>query len=196
MTEEQRMLISKIELSETESGKSVVEMYTNNARLRYPELRLFELSELSAVGIDPNSLDDGEARYCRFWAYYTESDKLNQHGNPYRDVTRLEPVEAVPGQAAPFDENMGSAILAEVQAIKEQVGQICRMFELAFFAGSLERPAQPVGPEHSIPEPPPESEEPEVSPPEPRQESDAPDLEAVLGQEPRVGLGRRKIPRD
>jgi hypothetical protein len=165
------MLITKVELGETETGKPVVEMYGNNGRLKYPELRLFELSELSVVGVDPNSLDDGEVRYARFWAYYTESDKLNQHGNPYRDVVRLEPLESVPIGPTAFDGEMNSAILAEVQAIKQQIGELCRMFELAFFAGSLERPLQAAEPE-AIPEPPPEFEEPEATSPAPEPETD------------------------
>ena len=63
------MIFAKIKLGQTQSGKPVVEMYTNNARLKYPELRLFELSELQAVGIAPNKLVKGDAQSCRFWAY-------------------------------------------------------------------------------------------------------------------------------
>lgn len=94
MTEEKKLLITKIERGETEEGsKPVIELYEANPRLKWPTLRLFDLSALFEVGIDPNDLALGEERVVRFYAFYVESDRTNQAGNPYRDVTRLEAIE-------------------------------------------------------------------------------------------------------
>jgi len=94
VTEEKRLLITKIERGETEEGsKPVIEMYEANPRLKWPTLRLFDLSALFEVGIDPNDLALGEERVVRFYAFYVESDRTNQAGNAYRDITRLEAIE-------------------------------------------------------------------------------------------------------
>jgi hypothetical protein len=60
---------------------------------KYPDLKLFDLGELAVVGLDPATLPMGHEVPCRFFAVYTLSDKLNQAGNPYRDITRLEKAE-------------------------------------------------------------------------------------------------------
>jgi hypothetical protein len=62
-------------------------------RHKYPDLKLFDLADLVVVGIDPESLPIGQEKPCRFFAVYTLSEKLNQAGNPYKDVQRLEKAE-------------------------------------------------------------------------------------------------------
>ena len=61
---------------------------------QWPDLKLFELSDLLEVGIDPGGLEIGEEVPCRFWAHYALSDKRNRAGNPYKDVLALEPVDS------------------------------------------------------------------------------------------------------
>jgi hypothetical protein len=94
VTEEQRLLITRIERGETDDGKPVVELFEDNPRLKWPSLRLFDLSKLFTVGVDPNELQQGEERFVRFYACYVESDRVNGQGNPYKDVTRLEGMES------------------------------------------------------------------------------------------------------
>lgn len=151
MSEEQRMIIAKVVRATTKAGKPVVDLYTNNARLEYPELRLFELSELFLVGIDPNSLVSDQEVYCRFWAYYVESDKRNKNGNPYKDVVRLEPIETRPA-AADDDES----VLAELQKVNESLAGIHRLLEIAFFDGHLPASARQASAGQESPEPTPQ----------------------------------------
>lgn len=86
-----KLLIGSVQLNTTKNGgKPVADLYSTNTRLEFAELRLFDLSMLADVGINPNTL--GEDRlYRRFWAHYELSDKLNKEGNAYRDVVALEP---------------------------------------------------------------------------------------------------------
>ena len=84
---ESRMLITKVKRID----QTRAELY--GRAHKYPDLKLFELGELAAVGIDPVSLPIGQEEPCRFFAVYTLSDKLNQAGNPYRDIQRLEKAE-------------------------------------------------------------------------------------------------------
>ena len=86
--------IGSLQLNTTNNGKPVVELYASDTRLKYPVLRLFDLSALEAVGIDPNALG-AERVHHRFLAHYRESEKTNGQGNPYKDVTHLEPIEPV-----------------------------------------------------------------------------------------------------
>jgi len=123
----------------TESGKPVVEMWSADARLKYPELRLFDLSELMSIGLDPNSMEEGEERIVRCWATYVESDKQNQRGNPYKDVQFLEPIEG-PSMAAPAPSLDTDAIIEELRAIRE-------LLELALFNGQIQAPARPSSPD-------------------------------------------------
>lgn len=109
----ERELIARTEISTTQKGKPVADLFSTDARLQFPVLRLFDLSMLETVGIDPN-LAEGDSAVHRFWAYYTESDKLNAQGNPYRDVEYLEQVDT-PATATSVD---GSAALGELRAIR------------------------------------------------------------------------------
>ena len=86
--------IGSLQLNTTNNGKPVVELYASDTRLKYPVLRLFDLSALETIGIDPNTLG-AERVHHRFLAHYRESEKTNGQGNPYKDVTHLEPIEPV-----------------------------------------------------------------------------------------------------
>jgi len=81
---------------------------------KYKDLTLFALSDLTDVGIDYADLENGVETPCRFWAYYELSDKLNQSGNPYKDVVMLEPVDK-PATSTSTDT---SALLGELRAIR------------------------------------------------------------------------------
>ena len=123
----EKLLIGSLELSTTQGGKPIVELYSTNTALQFPELRLFDLSALVAVGIDPNNLVQGERIHRRFWAYYTVSDKTNSRGNPYKDVAHLEALEQ-PATATSTDT---TALLRELRsmnallyAIADKVGAI------------------------------------------------------------------------
>lgn len=84
---------------------------------RWPDLKLFDLGELEAVGIDSASLPQGQEVPCRFWALYTLSEKMNKEGNPYKDVVALERVD----QPATSSSTDTSEILAELQAIRAEL---------------------------------------------------------------------------
>lgn len=81
---EQRMLIAKIKRTDNTHA----ELY--GRAHKYPDLKLFELADLLAVGIPPDELPVGVEVPCRFFAVYTLSNKTNQRGNPYKDIVRLE----------------------------------------------------------------------------------------------------------
>ncbi|MBN2129046.1 MAG: hypothetical protein JW741_06090 [Sedimentisphaerales bacterium] len=144
MSEEQRMIIAKVVRSDTKNGKPVAELYGDNMRFEYPELQLFDLSQLLLVGIDPNTLQDGVEHWCRFYAWYVQSDKLNKNGNPYKDVVRLESI-ALPGP----DE----AVVDEIRDLHATVTQLSSyvqdlLYDLAGIhdtlkAGLLEDYAEP-----------------------------------------------------
>lgn len=109
MGETLRLVITRIQRGETEDGKAVIEMFEDNPRFKYPSLRLFDLSQLLLVGIDPNAMRKGDERIVRFHAYYTLSERLNKEGNPYKDVTHLEPLldDATRAQATDMDRLFG-----------------------------------------------------------------------------------------
>jgi hypothetical protein len=107
-----RLLIGSLEKATTTTGRDVVDLYDVDTRLEYPVLRLFDLSALASVGIDPNELPAGR-QYHQFYAYYRQSEKLNRAGRPYRDAVRLEPVD-LPATAV-VD---AGAILTELRAIR------------------------------------------------------------------------------
>jgi hypothetical protein len=81
---------------------------------RYPDLRLFDLSDLAEVGMDYANLAEGAETPARFWAAYELSDKLNKSGNPYKDIVALEPIGA-PATTTSAD---NSALLAELRAVR------------------------------------------------------------------------------
>ena len=110
----EKLLIGSFELNTTRSGRPVVDLYSTNTALQYPELKLFDLSALAAIDVDPNALTEGERIHARFWAYFTVSDKTNSAGRPYRDVAHLERLEQ-PATATSTDT---SALLAELREMR------------------------------------------------------------------------------
>ena len=120
---------------------------------KWPDLKLFDIGELLAVGIAPDDLPIGVEKPCRFLAHYTLSEKLNAGGNPYKDVSHLEPIDNGNRTTAPpaMNDAMLAAILKELQTQTELLQAL-----VGTVAGSPERPEP--GPQ----EPPPE-EEPEDS---------------------------------
>jgi hypothetical protein len=105
----ERMLITK--LVRTEQARA--DLYAKGHQ--WPDLKLFDVSDLLDVGIDPNDLQIGQEVPCRFWAIYELSEKLNKAGNPYKDVIALEPMDG-PATATSTDT---SALLAELRAIRQ-----------------------------------------------------------------------------
>jgi hypothetical protein len=81
---------------------------------QYPDLRLFDLSDLADVGVDYANLAEGAETPARFWAAYELSEKLNKAGNPYKDIVALEPIGA-PATTTSAD---NSALLAELRAVR------------------------------------------------------------------------------
>lgn len=81
---------------------------------KYPDLKLFDLADLADVGIAFEELPIGQEIPVKFMAYYEESAKTNQAGNPYKDVVRLEAIGA-PASAASTDR---SALVAELRTIR------------------------------------------------------------------------------
>lgn len=110
----ERLLISK--LVRTENARA--DLYGRGHR--YKDMTLFDLSDLIEMGIDPRELPIGEEIPCRFWAHYTNSEKLNSSGNPYKDVLSLERID-LPATTTSTDT---SAILAELRAIKALLLQL------------------------------------------------------------------------
>ena len=95
-----RMLIARVELSATQNGHPSAELYSADSRLKFPSLVLFNPALLEDVGIDPAALAAGPV-HKRFWAHYELSDKLNQAGNPYKDVLELTPYGSPVPQPVP-----------------------------------------------------------------------------------------------
>ena len=104
----ERLLITKL----VRTDDTRADLYAKGHQ--WPDLKLFDLSDLADVGIDFANLPQGEDIPCRFWALYEESEKLNKAGNPYQDVVALEAIDA-PATSTSTD---NSAILAELRGIR------------------------------------------------------------------------------
>lgn len=104
----ERMLITK--LVRTEQARA--DLYARGHQ--WPDLKLFDLSDLLEVGIDPAGLQIGQEVPCRFWAIYELSDKLNKAGNPYKDIIALERMD----EPATTTSTDTSALLSELRAIR------------------------------------------------------------------------------
>ena len=141
MTEKLR--ITRVRRGRTKSGKVVAELRTANTRLEYPELRLFDLAALQAVGIDPNQLTD-EDTYCQFWANYELSEKTTSKGTPYRDIVSLEAIDA-PATTTSTD---STALLGELRAIKALLLELAASSEQSrsLLARLATLPPLPAGP--------------------------------------------------
>lgn len=107
---DQKLLITK--LVRTENNRA--DLYAKGHQ--YRDAILFDLSDLAEVDIDYEALVVGRETPCRFWAHFELSDRDNQNGNPYKDITLLEPIgpPAPTAAAAPAND----AILAELRAIR------------------------------------------------------------------------------
>ena len=119
MPEMNRVLIGSVELDKTKAGKPIVNLYSTDTRLQFPVLRLFDLSALLTVGIDPETLGT-ERLHRRFWAYYTESEKTTSQGTNYKDVEYLESLDT-PATTTSVD---SSALLTELRAIRQRLDVI------------------------------------------------------------------------
>ena len=110
----QRMLITQIRRTSETRAELIGQGH------RYVDIHLFDISDLVTVGIaDYADLPVGEPTPCRFFAYYTESNKENKSGNPYKDLCYLEPIKPqVPTPAA------SDAVLAELAQIRTLLQEI------------------------------------------------------------------------
>ena len=124
----ERMLITKL----VRTAQTRAELYARGHQ--WPDLKLFDLSDLLEVGIDPNQLPIGQEEPCRFWAIYELSEKLNKAGNPYKDVIALERVDG-PATTTSTDT---TALLSELRAIRE-------LLEAMAVAQGLLAPTTPPG---------------------------------------------------
>lgn len=104
----ERMLITKL----VRVDQTRADLYGKGHK--WPDLKLFDLGELAAVGLDPAALPIGQETPARFWALYELSDKVNQAGNPYKDILSLEPMDG-PATVTSTD---NTDILAELRAIR------------------------------------------------------------------------------
>jgi hypothetical protein len=140
---------------------------------QYKDLTLFDISDLADVGIEYEDLPIGQETPCRFWALYTESEKLNQSGNPYKDVVGLEAIDR-PAQASSGVSD--GAVLEELRGINERLDKILLMLEYAANGRAEPRSERP---ETGGYKPPPANEtlpdEPPAAPP--AKQSDAPPLD-------------------
>jgi hypothetical protein len=126
----ERMLIGSVQLNTTQSGKPVADLFTTDTRLEYPELRLFDLSELAQVGLDPNTIGSKRV-HKRFWAHYTVSPKVNGKGNQYRDVHHLEPLEhTLTTNESTDTTELLPEILEELKAIRTYLKAICNHYHI------------------------------------------------------------------
>ena len=117
----ERLLITKIVRTEPTRA----DLYAKGHQ--WPDLKLFDVSDLLDVGIDPNSLEIGQEVPCRFWAIYELSDKRNKAGNPYKDVLALEPLD----KPATVTSTENSALLAELRSIRTLLETLIKAQDLA-----------------------------------------------------------------
>lgn len=105
--------------------RKTVELYSGP--LRGHVLKLFNAAELVTVGINPADLTPGQVTPCLFLAHWQASEKLNQRGNPHRDLTRLESL--LPASPAASDSETAALLrqviagLVELRQMMIQAGQ-------------------------------------------------------------------------
>ena len=146
----ERILITQVQ---RDTEKNHAHLYGRGHQ--WPDLRLFDLTDLLAVDIDAANLEPGKLTPCRFWAHYTLSEKLNSAGNPYRDVITLEPVTA-PASSTSTDT---SAIVTELRQIRAMLSSALGAEGFTFETHSK------LDPNHA--------EEPQPDPPQPDPPTDA-----------------------
>lgn len=150
-----RELIGSLELGATHSaGKPVVELFSTDTRLKYPVLRLFDLSALITVGLDPDDLEPGKRVHKRFFAFYTESDKVNKGGNNYRDVSYLEPVDPASGSQEDLPKLLTAlqAQTAELRAIRALLQALVARTTSLADPFTIPEPGAPPPPTSPLPE--------------------------------------------
>ena len=74
---------------------------------------------LAEVSIDPNTLT-ADSVHLRYWAHYDLSERVNQKGNPYKDILYLEAIDR-PATSTSTDT---SALLHELRAIRQLLEQL------------------------------------------------------------------------
>jgi hypothetical protein len=134
----ERMLIAKIRRNE--AGR--IELFARGHQ--YRDTLLFDDSDLLTVDINPNTIENGQVLAVRFWALYELSEKLNQRGNPYKNVIALERVDK-PATTTSVD---SSATVAELRAIRELLQYIATLLE-----GQDLQPPDPLAPSSQPPDP-------------------------------------------
>jgi len=138
----ERLLIGSLELTTTTTGLNVAALYSSDTRLKYPVATLFDLSALTDVNIDPNTLTPDQRHHARFYAYYEYSERTNSAGNRYRDITHLEPI-AAPATAASTDT---TAILAELRAMRAAIDTLAKQMQSVTDLLCLAAPPPPTTP--------------------------------------------------
>lgn len=111
---------NRVEITRTRKNKPVANLYA--PRLEFPVLQLFDLAELVTIGIDPNSEQKEHA--VIFLAHWQEGEKLNSKTNPYRNVTRLEPLAALAPTPATSDPEALAAVVAQLDRIERKIDAI------------------------------------------------------------------------
>jgi hypothetical protein len=150
-----RYLITRIARHTTTTGKEVINLFTNQVgQRRFPCLVLFEAAMLRDVGIDPNTMP--RELHTRFFAYYRQGERINQYGQPYRDVEYLQPV---PGDTPTPDQHDGTdealaAIDESLQQIADQLRTITALLNVITQATSHQDPAV----DHPGPDPQPDAQ--------------------------------------
>lgn len=155
MTE--RILITKIE--KRKDGK--IDLIGRGHQ--WADILLFDASDLIDIGIDPAGLTIGQETVCRFWAIYALSERLNQKGNPYKDIVSLEPIDK-PATTTSTD---STALLMELREIKTILARLL----------AIQSPPESPPPAAQQPEPPPA-----VDPPPPAAQQPEPPAQQTSEQ--------------
>lgn len=116
----ERMLVTKVK--RTDGTRA--ELYGKGHK--FADLRLFDLGELAAVGLDPATLPIGVETPAHFWAVWEYSEKVNAAGNRYKDVVSLEPFEGPPAITVTTSAE-GPGILEELRALRREVAELRAM---------------------------------------------------------------------
>jgi hypothetical protein len=127
------MLITKL----MRTDRTRADLYARGHQ--WPDLKLFDLSDLLEVGIDPDSLEIGLETPCRFWAIYELSDKLNKAGNPYKDVIALDPFD----KPATVTSTDNSALLAELRTIRTMLEELIELWTQSASQAATESTSAP-----------------------------------------------------
>lgn len=117
----EKMLITK--LVRTDADKA--DLYGRGHR--FTDIKVFDLSDIAPAVPDYADLPIGEAVPCRFWAHYELSEKLNQAGNPYKDLVQVEPLE--PPVAAAADDSR--EIMEELAILRGMIVEMEEAFTTA-----------------------------------------------------------------